>query len=141
MGDNPCVYFITANFVLYLSLGSCYYCSNRSLSYFIALLCQVKSLLARLILDLDYCAETDFCLSRIWAGFSVGNSEKSSSDMYATFIQFEHFHLSKLSASVKFVFTDCSVLTDSAFYFGLPLLLCWMDFFVPLTFRSFGQCP
>ena len=46
--------------------------------YFIALLCQVKSLIVRLILDLDYCAETDFCLSRIWAGFSVGNSEKSA---------------------------------------------------------------
>ena len=29
----------------------------------------------RLILDLDYCAETDFLLSRIWVKFSVGNSE------------------------------------------------------------------
>ena len=29
----------------------------------------------RLILDLDFCAETDFYLSRIWAVFSVGNSE------------------------------------------------------------------
>ena len=28
--------------------------------YFIALLCQVKSLIVRFILDLDYCAETDF---------------------------------------------------------------------------------
>ena len=46
--------------------------------YLIALLCQVKSLIARFILDLDYCAETDFLLSRIWAGFSVGKSEKSA---------------------------------------------------------------
>ena len=61
-----------------LCLGSCYYCSNLSLSYFIALLCQVKSLIVGLILDLDYCVETDFCLSQIWAGFSVGNSEKSA---------------------------------------------------------------
>ena len=61
--------------------------------------------------------------------------------MYATLVQFDHFHLSKLSAPEKFVFTDCSVLTDSAFYFTLPLLLCWMDFFVPLTFSSFVQCP
>ena len=45
---------------------------------FIALLCQVKSLIVRFILDLDYCAETDFLLSRIWAEFSVGNSEKSA---------------------------------------------------------------
>ena len=33
----------------------------------VALLCQVKSLIVRFILDLDYCAETDFLLSRIWA--------------------------------------------------------------------------
>jgi hypothetical protein len=44
-----------------------------------------------------------------------------STDMYVTFVQFEIFHLSLLSASEKFVFTDCSVLTDSAFYFALPL--------------------
>ena len=68
--------------------------------YFIALLCQVKSLIIRLILDLDFCAETDFYLSRIWAVFSVGNSEKyanlraCSSDMYATFISFEFSDLS-----------------------------------------------
>ena len=61
--------------------------------------------------------------------------------MYATFIQFEHFHLSKSGPTLKFVFTDCSVLTDSAFYFALTLLLCGMDFFVPLTSSSFGQCP
>ena len=142
MGDNLSFYYST--FVLYLSLGSCYYCSNLSLSCF---LCQVKSLIAKSILDLDYCAETDFLLSRIWAGIPVGNSEKYanlrawSSDMYATFIQFEHFHLSKLSAPEKFVFPDCSVLTDSAFYFALPVLLCLMDFFIPLTFSSFMQCP
>jgi hypothetical protein len=64
--------------------------------------------------------------------FSVGNSEKSanlrawSPDMYATFIQFEHFHVSKSGASKKFVFTDCSILTDSAFYFAFPVLLCLM---------------
>ena len=68
--------------------------------YFIALLCQVKSLIVMLILDLDFCAETDFYLSRIWAGFYVGSSEKSanlracSSDMYATFISFEFSDLS-----------------------------------------------
>ena len=61
--------------------------------------------------------------------------------MYATFIKFEIFHLSKLSAPEKFVFTDCSVLTDSAFYFALPLLLCWMNFFDPLMSSSFMQCP
>ena len=101
----------------------------------------------RLILDLDFCAETDFYLSWIWAVFSVEKSEKyanlraCSSDMYATFIQFEHFHLSKSGASIKFVFTNCSVLTDSAFYFALPLLLCGVDFFVPLNSSSFEQCP
>ena len=61
--------------------------------------------------------------------------------MYATFIQFGHFHLSKSGATLKFVFTNCSVLTNSAFYFALPVLLCLMDFFVPLTFSSFVQCP
>ena len=138
--------FYYSTFVLYLSLGSCLLL-YQPLLIFIALLCQVKSLIVMLILDLDYCAETDFCLSRIWAEFSVGNSEKSanlrawSSDMYATSIQFGHFHLSKSGATLKFVFTDCSVLTDSAFYFALPLLLCGMDFFVPLTSSSFGQCP
>ena len=61
--------------------------------------------------------------------------------MYATFISFEFSHLSKFRAPEKFVFTDCSVLTDSAFYFALLLLLCWMNFFVPLTSSSFEQCP
>ena len=61
--------------------------------------------------------------------------------MYATFISFEFSDLSKSGASIKFVFTDCSVLTDSAFYFALPVLLCLMDFFIPLTFSSFVQCP
>ena len=61
--------------------------------------------------------------------------------MYATFIQFEHFHLSKSGAILKFVNTNCSVLTDSAFYFALPLLLCWMNFFDPLMSSSFMQCP
>jgi len=61
--------------------------------------------------------------------------------MYATFIQFEHFHLSKSGGLIKSIFTDCSVLTDSAFYFALPLLLCWMNFFDPLMSSSFMQCP
>ena len=61
--------------------------------------------------------------------------------MYATFIQFEHFHLSKSGAILKFVNTNCSVLTDSAFYFALPLLLCWMNFFDPLMSSSIMQCP
>ena len=121
MGDNPLFYFCT--FVLDLSLGSCYYCSNSPYLYFIALLCQVKSLIVGLILDLDYCAETDFCLSRIWAEFSVGNSEKSanffvcSSDRYATFISFEFSDLSNGSTFFKFVFTGCSVLADSVSVF------------------------
>ena len=91
--------------------------------YFIALLCQVKSLIVRLILDLNYCAETDFLLSRIWEGLSVGNSEKSanlracSSDMYATFISFEFSDLSNGSIYLKFVFTGCSVLADSVSVF------------------------
>ena len=61
--------------------------------------------------------------------------------MYATFISFEFSHLSKSGAPEKFVFKYCSVLKDSAFYFALPVLLCLMDFFVPLTFSSFVQCP
>ena len=61
--------------------------------------------------------------------------------MYATFIQFEHFHLSKSGASIKFVFTNCSVLIDSVFYFALPVLICSMDFSIPLTLGSFVQCP
>ena len=61
--------------------------------------------------------------------------------MYATFIQFEHFQLSKSGAILKFFNTNCSVLTDSAFYLALPLLLCWMNFFDPLMSSSFMQCP
>ena len=61
--------------------------------------------------------------------------------MYATFIQFGHFHLSKCGAILKFVNTNCSVLTDSAFYFALPLLLCWINFFDPLMSSSIMQCP
>ena len=77
----------------------------------------------RLILDLDFCAETDFYLSRIWAVFSVEKSEKyanlraCSSDIYATFISFEFSDLSNGSISLKFVFTGCSVLADSVSVF------------------------
>ena len=69
----------------------------------------------KLMLDLDFCAETDFCCPRFWALFTaekLKNSEKnhaSSSYMYATFISLDFSHLSNLSASKKFVFTDCSV--------------------------------
>ena len=77
----------------------------------------------RLMLDLDFCAETDFYLSRIWAGLSVSNSEKPanlracSSDMYATFVSFEFSDLSNGSILLKFVFTGCSVLADSVSVF------------------------
>ena len=56
------------------------------------------------------------------------------------FHSIEHFHLSKSGASIKFIFTNCSVLTNSAFYFALPVLICLMDFSIPLTFSSFVQC-
>ena len=144
MGDNPCFYYSTLFYIWVLEVVTTV--ATSPYLYFIALLCQVKSVIVKSILDLDYCAETDFLLSQIWAGFSVGNSEKSanlrawSSDMYATFIQFEHFHLSKSGASINFVNTNCSVLTDSAFYFALPVLLCSMDILIPLTFISFVQC-
>ena len=124
-----------------------YYCSNLSLSLFYCIVVPSKVFDSKPILDLDYCAGTDFLLSRIWAVVSVEKSKKSanlrawSSDMYATFIQFGYFHLSKSCAYLKFLFTNYSVLTDSAFYFALPVLLCLMDFFVPLTFSSFVQCP
>ena len=145
MGDNPLFYFCTLFYIWVLEVVTTV--ATSPYLYFIALLCQVKSLIVKSILDLDYCAKTDFLLSRNWAAPAVENLEKSanlrawSSDMYATFIKFEHFHLSKSGAPKKSVFTDCSVLTDSAFYFTLPVLLCLMDFFIPLTFSSFVQCP
>ena len=119
MGDNPCVYFAT----ILLCFGSCYYCSNLSLSLFYCNVVPSDASNRRLMLDLDFCAETDFYLSRIWAGFSVGNSEKSAnlrvrySDMYATFVSFEFSDLSNGSTSLKFVFTGCSVLADSVSVF------------------------
>ena len=58
MGDNPCFYYSTL--FLFCVLEVVYYCSKLSLSQFSVLLCQVKSLIVRFILDLDYCAETDF---------------------------------------------------------------------------------
>ena len=46
-----------------------------------------------------------------------------SSDVYATFVISKFFYLSHGSASKKFIFTDCSVLIDSAFSFAFSLLL------------------
>ena len=60
-----------------LSLGSCYLATSPYL-YFIALLCQVKSLIVKLILDLDCCAETDVYLSRICVDLSIEESQKSA---------------------------------------------------------------
>ena len=48
--------------------------------------------------------------------------------VYETLIILAIFDLSHESASKNFVFTDCSVLTDSTFYFALPLLLCLIGF-------------
>ena len=97
--------FCYSTFILYLCLGSCYYCSNLSLSLFYCNVVPSEASNRRLILDLDFCAETDFYLSRIWAVFSVEKSEKyanlraCSSDMYATFISFEFSDLSNGSTS------------------------------------------
>ena len=41
---------------------------------------------------------------------------------YATFIIFKVFHLSDVSASKKFVITDCSGLIDYVFYFAFSIL-------------------
>ena len=48
------IYFIFVSWKLFTTVATSPYLN------FVALLCQVKSLIVRFILDLDYCAETDF---------------------------------------------------------------------------------
>ena len=88
MGDNPLFYFCTLFYIWVLEVVTTV--ANSPYLYFIEFLFQVKSLIVKSILDLDYCAGTYFLLSRNLTAPSVGNSKKSvnlrawSSDMYAT---------------------------------------------------------
>ena len=61
----------------------------------------------------------------------VRHAQERSSYVYATFVQLEFFDLSNRSASKKFVFTDCSVLTDSAFYLHSLFYCVCVVFFAP----------
>ena len=112
MGDNPCFYLCNFSFIWVLELA--YFCNNSFVSLFYCIVVPSKVFSRKLILDLDFCTGTDFCCPRFWALFTaekLKNYEKNhewSSDMYATFISFKFSDLSKLSASKKFVFTDCS---------------------------------
>ena len=127
MGDNPPFLFLSIYFIL--SQDVSYFCNNSFVSLFSCNVVPSKVSSRKLMLDLDFCTGTDFCCPPFWSVCTPEKSQNSekiqawSSDMYATFISFKFSDLSKLSASKKFVFTDCSVLTDSAFYFAFSLLL------------------
>ena len=111
MGDNPLFYFCK----FFLSQGVVYFCNNYFVSLFYRIVVPSKVSNRKLMLDLDFCAETDFYCPPFWAVFTpekLKNSDKIhawSLYMYATFISFDFSHLSKLSASKQFVFPDCSV--------------------------------
>ena len=116
MGDNPSFLFaVIFAFLFVLSQGACYFCSNSFVSLFYCIVVPSKVFYWKLMQDFDFCAVTDFWLSRIWAFLPVENSKNSTKnhasswDMYETFINLDLFHLSNLSVSNKFVFTDYSV--------------------------------
>ena len=86
--------------------------------------------------DLDFCAGTNFFYPPFNSPRLGKKSKQSdnvcvwSSDVYVTFVILKFFDLSHGSASKHFIFTDCSVLTDSAFSFAFSLLLfsMWFSF-------------
>ena len=128
MGDNPSFYFLSFYFIL--SQDVVYFCSNSFVSLFYCIVVPSKASNRKLMLDLDFCAVTDFCCPPFWAVRTPEKSKNSetiqawSSYMYATFISFDFSHLSNLSASKKFVFPDCSV------FDRFCLLICILSFTV-----------
>src|SRR5215203_2758189 len=56
--------------------------------------------------------------------------------MYATFISFEFFHLSKLSAPAKFVFTDCSVFDRFCLLFRIAAFAMLNEFLCSTNFQK-----
>ena len=128
MGDNPWFYF--CNFLFLWVVEFAYFCNNSFVSLFYCIVVPSKASNRKLMLDLDFCAETDFCCPPFWPVRTPEKSKNSeklqawSSYMYATFISFDFSHLSNLSASKKFVFPDCSV------FDRFCLLFCILSFTV-----------
>ena len=120
--------FISAIFLFFLSQGVVYFCNNFFVSLFYRIVVPSIASNRKMMLDLDFCAGTDFCCSPFYFCkiteklFKSANFCAWSSDMYAFFISFEFFDLSNVSASKKFVFADCSVLDI------LCLLFCILSF-------------
>jgi len=56
--------------------------------------------------------------------------------MYATFISFEFFRLSKLSAPAKFVFTDCSVFHRFCLLFRIAAFAMLNEFLCSINFQK-----
>ena len=56
--------------------------------------------------------------------------------MYATFISFEFFHLSKLSAPARFVFTDCSVFDRFCLLFRIAAFAMLNEFLCSINFQN-----
>jgi hypothetical protein len=54
-------YFISAIFLLFLSQGVVYFCSNAFVSLFYRIVVLSKVSNRKVMLDLDFCAGTDFC--------------------------------------------------------------------------------
>ena len=95
--------------------------------YFIALLCQVK-FLVEVDARFEFLHRNRFLLSTVLSSINQENLKKSemfcawSSYKYATFVSSKFFDLSNGSALKKFVFTDCSILTDYVSFFALSLV-------------------
>ena len=56
--------------------------------------------------------------------------------MYATFISFEFFHLSKLSAQSRCIFTDCSVFDRFCLLFRIAAFAMLNEFLCSINFQK-----
>ena len=150
MGDNPSFLFAVI-FVFFESRSFCYFCSNSFVSLFYRNVVPSKVSNRKLMLDLDFCAETDFCCPPFWAVCTPEKSKNSekfqawSSYMYAAFINLDLSHLSNLSASKKFVFPDCSIFDRFCLLFCIRsfTVFVWISllqkhWWLYLMSRSFG---
>ena len=128
MGDNPL--FLISAILFYWVKELSYFCNNSFVSLFYCIVVPSKASNRKLMLDLDLCTVIDFFCPPFWAVCTLVKSKNSetiqawSSYMYTTFISFQFSDLSNLSASKKFVFTDCSV------FDRFCLLFCILSFTV-----------
>ena len=134
VGGNPlCFPYVFFYFIFFhFSLGSCYLCSNLSLSFLFRFVPRVTSNREEMRFgEVAVLKQISMLpLKKIFLSARMSDCfEKKythAPGCYLTFISFALFDLSNIIFSKKFIFTCCSVLTDFCQYLHLPLNLFFL---------------